>query len=274
MPDASRGRPPPRISRCAAPQPLDPDSVASRSVPGQRGRCPLGQSFGVWRPLDASFGMCKATEDIRLSDTTATLQSTMTLSVAPGLANSDVKSVAPSRAAMDVLQPHASCSSSQAAAEVQAPSKSIATPPSLASHSATDGLASPATEAADPSTTAMDDLQQSASCSSPDTASAGEKRSRHSPEDVEDWVPGMGLDDDSGPQARRARLAATSRLYDRLVQQTAIIRAHVVKLRRQDHMEREISRRVAARHPLRAKLVESPALSFMGPLPRGHILRA
>jgi len=214
--------------------------------------------------------MCKATEDIQAtSETTATPQMSESLSEAHGRANADVEVVAPSTAAMEDPQPHASCSSTEAAAEIQAPSKSPATPPSLASHSAADGLASPA---ADPSTAAMDDLEPQASCASASPASAGEKRSRHSSEDVEDWVPGMGLDDDSTPQARRARLAATSLLYERLVQQTAIIRAHVVKLRRQDHKEREISRKVAARHPLRpgapfrAKLVKSPVVSFMGPL--------
>ncbi|KAJ1479377.1 hypothetical protein T484DRAFT_1902992 [Baffinella frigidus] len=124
-------------------------------------------------------------------------------------------------------------------------SKSTATLAPLASHDA---------KAAAASTAAMEDYPQEA-CSSNDLAdlSAGEKRRRHSSEDVEDWEPGMGLDDDADfrPQERRARLAATSLLFERLVQQTAIIRAHVVEKNRQDRFERAISRGVATRHPMR-----------------------
>jgi hypothetical protein len=62
---------------------------------------------------------------------------------------------------------------------------------------------------------------------------------------------GLGDDADLHPQSRRARLAATSLLFERLVQQTAIIRAHVIERQRQDQIERGFSRQLAERHPLR-----------------------
>ncbi|KAJ1479380.1 hypothetical protein T484DRAFT_1959043 [Baffinella frigidus] len=166
------------------------------------------------------------------------------------------------------------------APDIQVTAKFAATMPTLASRSP---HLRPEDTAASPSNAAMGDLDLKASCSSsegaaahvaPDLAdlSAGEKRHRHSSENVDDWEPGMGMDDDADlrPQERRARLAATSLLYERLVQQTAIIRAHVLKRHRKDQVERDISRRVAARHPLwpgaplRAKPIKSPALSLPG----------
>jgi len=88
----------------------------------------------------------------------------------------------------------------------------------------------------------------------PDEHSAGDKRRRHSqPDDeVEDWEPGMGLrQDDDADLYPQPRLAATSLLFERLVHQAAIIRAHVIKRHRQDLVERGISRQIAERHPLR-----------------------
>lgn len=85
-------------------------------------------------------------------------------------------------------------------------------------------------------------------------ASAGTKRPRCDDADLGDWQPGMGLgsDEDSIPPARRARLAATSVLFQELLARTAIVRAHVAARRRKDLAEREISRQIAERHPLGA----------------------
>ena len=121
-------------------------------------------------------------------------------------------------------------------------------------------LASPSVKAAAPSTAAMG-LHPQKTCASSDGATAdvapapnaGEKRHRHAPEEVEDWLPGMGLGDDADLhlQSRRARLAATSLLFERLVRETAIVRAHVIERRRRDQIERDFSRQLAERHPLR-----------------------
>ena len=120
-------------------------------------------------------------------------------------------------------------------------------------------LASRDTKVSAPPTAAMNNLHRQEACSSsdvatvtPDDHSVGEKRYRDSPEDLDDWEPGMGLNDDADvrPQSRRARLAATSLLFELLVRQTAIIRAHVLERHRQDQIERGISRQIAERHPL------------------------
>ena len=75
---------------------------------------------------------------------------------------------------------------------------------------------------------------------------------------LEDWEPGMGMRmDDDTDFYTQSRLAATSLLFERLVQQTAIIRAHVLERHRQDLVERGISRQIAERHPLRPH-TESP----------------
>ncbi|KAJ1486138.1 hypothetical protein T484DRAFT_1891274 [Baffinella frigidus] len=111
-------------------------------------------------------------------------------------------------------------------------------------------------------------LPEGPATDAPDDHSAGEKRHRHSPEDVEDWQPGAGLDTDAclHPQAWRSRLAATSLLYERLVQQTATIHAHVIKRRRQDILEREVSLRIANRHPIRPLADASVPLRNSAPL--------
>ena len=149
------------------------------------------------------------------------------------------------------------------ATHFEARSKSTATLASLSE----DGC--PDAKATTPSTAAMDNHHSQAPRSpsdeatvAPDDHSAGDKRRRHLHEEVQEWEPGMGLrlDDDADfyPQSRLARLEATSLLFERLVQQAAIIRAHVIKRRRQDQIERGISRKIAERHPLRPH-AESPA---------------
>ena len=120
-------------------------------------------------------------------------------------------------------------------------------------------LASRDAKASAPPTAAMENLNRPEACSSsdgatvaPDDHSVGEKRCRDSLEDLENWAPGMGLDNDAElrPQSQRSRLAATSLLFELLVRQTAIIRAHVLERHRQDQIERGISRQIAERHPL------------------------
>ena len=111
----------------------------------------------------------------------------------------------------------------------------------------------PSVKAAAPSTAAMRLHPQSSDGATaviaPDT---GEKRHRHAPEEVEDWLPGMGLGDDADlqPRSQRARLADTSLLFERLVQETAVIRARVIERQHRDQIERDFSRQIAERHPL------------------------